>query len=519
MTTPHQVFNSAPSTLAESSGSQTSPQEDSSEIENQAVQNVPSPGPGVPSHRNPATVTTNQRTLSYTNPSEGIITKDFYFFPIPQRLQHHPHAPVRFNLALNVGFGIASTFLIANIYYCQPILVQLSTSFDVTYNEVSRIPTLIQAGYATGLLLISPLGDLIRRRPLPLLLTFISIILTIPLAVTHSISVFESFSFLVGATSVVPQILIPLAADLSPPERRATALSIVLSGLLLGILIARVMAGIIAQFVTWRIVYYVAMGVQGIILIMLYWMLPDYPQRNKGITYWGILWSMMKFLVREPVVVQAALVCISSMATFANFWVTLTFLLDGPPYYYSTIVIGLFGLIGIFGVAMAPLVGRAVDNLVPWFATMIGSLGLVVFQAIQTGAGGINISAVILTAFGIDVFRQMQQVSVTNQVFGLEFKARARLNAILIISLFIGQVMGTSVGTKVYTQYGWRPAAALSVAWTGFSILVLLLRGPNCGRYTWIGWEGGFEVRKSRIDTHHGLDGSDLEKVAEPRRP
>lgn len=201
-------------------------------------------------------------------------------------------------------------------------IVQLSESFEVTYNEVSRIPTLIQAGYAAGLLLISPLGDLVRRRPLVLLLSFSALCLTIPLPVTHNIVVFEAFSFLVGMATVVPQILMPLAADLAPPHRRATALSIVLSGLMFGILIARVLAGVIGEFTSWRVVYYVAIGVQVAVVVMLYCLLPDYPQRNNDISYFGIIWSMAKFLITEPLLVQAVLVNIASMATFTNFWVS-----------------------------------------------------------------------------------------------------------------------------------------------------------------------------------------------------
>lgn len=36
--------------------------------------------------------------------------------------------------------------VVANLYYCQPLLIEYSRSFSVTYDEVSRIPTLIQAG-------------------------------------------------------------------------------------------------------------------------------------------------------------------------------------------------------------------------------------------------------------------------------------------------------------------------------------------------------------------------------------
>ena len=83
----------------------------------------------------------------------------------------------------------------------------------------------------------------------------------------------------------------------------------------------------------------------------------------------------------------------------------------------------------------APLIGRAVDKLVPWLATVVATIGLLVFQAVQTGAGGIHIAAVIIVCFGIDVFRQMQQVSLTSAVFGIDATARSRLNAIVLISV------------------------------------------------------------------------------------
>ncbi|GBE85456.1 hypothetical protein SCP_0706430 [Sparassis crispa] len=426
------------------------------------------------------------------------ITKDFGFLPIPPSLRYDPEHPAHFGLLLNATFGIASTFIVANLYYCQPLLIQFSKSFNVTYDEVSRIPTLVQAGYATGLLTISVLGDLLRRRPLLLFLIFISSSLTIGLAVTKSLVAFEVLTFLVGMMSIAPQILMPLAADLAPPERRASALSIVLAGLLLGVLIARVVAGVIAQFVTWRVVYYLAIGLQFGVLLLLYLVLPDYPARNKGATYIGIMASMVKFLFTEPLLVQAVFINIPSSACFTNFWVTLTFLLGGPPYHYSTLVIGLFGLVGMFGVAMAPLVGRVIDGLVPWFCALFAVLALLVFQAIQVGAGGVNIAAVVLVCFGLDVFRQMCQVSLTTSVFGLDANARSRLNAVLIISIFIGQR---------------RPAAALSLAWTGFMLGVLLLRGPNVPRYTWFGYAGGFEVRKRKLDERARLAEEDVEKA------
>jgi hypothetical protein len=58
--------------------------------------------------------------------------------------------------------------------------------------------------------------------------------------------------------------------------------------------------------------------------------------------------------------------------------------------------------------------------------------------------------------------------------------------------------MGTSVGTEVFVKFGWRAGAALSLGWTGLQVLFLLVRGPHCRRYTWFGYEGGFEARKRK---------------------
>jgi hypothetical protein len=89
-----------------------------------------------------------------------------------------------------------------------------------------------------------------------------------------------------------------------------------------------------------------------------------------------------------------------------------------PSTVYSRLVIGLFGLVGMFGVALGPFVGRRIDKVVPWYGSLFAILMSTVFQAIQTGAGGINVAPVVIATIGLDVFRQMIQVSLTTAVFG-----------------------------------------------------------------------------------------------------
>ena len=66
-------------------------------------------------------------------------------------------------------------------------------------------------------------------------------------------------------------------------------------------------------------------------------------------------------------------------------------------------------------------------------------------------------------------------------------------------------MMGTSVGSFVFLKYGWRAAAALNMALITFELAILLVRGPHCSRYTWFGYEGGIEPRKSVIEERKRL--------------
>ena len=92
----------------------------------------------------------------------------------------------------------------------------------------------------------------------------------------------------------------------------------------------------------------------------------------------------------------------------------------------------------MFGVLVGPFTGRLTDNIIPWYATLVATSVLLVFQSVQTAAGGINVSAVVIACFGLDAARQMQQVSLTTAVLryaSLPMVSRHDNNDHLIASL------------------------------------------------------------------------------------
>lgn len=176
---------------------------------------------------------------------------------VPPRRRFVPQSDVHFSWPLNFLFGLASTATAANMYYSYPVLNKVAAGFDVSYEGASLIPTLLQAGYGAGILFICPLGDRWRLRPLILGLITSTLLLWVGLCICGDFRTFCALSFVTGFTTVTPQLMLPLASALAPPARRATAISIVFSGLMLGILLPRVLSGVVTELTSWRTVYWV----------------------------------------------------------------------------------------------------------------------------------------------------------------------------------------------------------------------------------------------------------------------
>lgn len=79
---------------------------------------------------------------------------------------------------------------------------RIAKDFGASNEDVALIPTLAQAGHAIGSLAISPLGDLVRRRQLVLLLVTVCSLLSIGLALAKSVAMLQGLSFLIGITTV-----------------------------------------------------------------------------------------------------------------------------------------------------------------------------------------------------------------------------------------------------------------------------------------------------------------------------
>lgn len=354
-----------------------------------------------------------------------------------------------------VLFMAACTGLIvANLYYCQPLIVLIAEEFKITETNAGTIAYLTQAGYAIGLFFMVPLGDKIERKKQILITTFASIIALIIAATAKSFLVLEIASFLIGATSIVPQLILPLAASLSQPEKRGKVVGTIMSGLLVGILLSRTLSGFIGEIWGWRSMFWIAAGICLLLFFVIQKQFPYSKPDFQG-SYGKLIQSLFTLIKTQPLLREATLINMFCFAQFGAFWTTMVLLLSKEPFSFNSATIGLFGIVGASGALAAPLVGKLGDKGNSRVAVGYGCLlmlaSFIIFYFSESSIVGIIIGIVF-----IDIGLQGVHISNQTRIYSLLPEARNRMNTVYMSFSFLGTALGSAYGLLLWKIGEWQ---------------------------------------------------------------
>ena len=384
-----------------------------------------------------------------------------------------PSAETALSKSLLLLMALSAGMTVANLYYNQPLLADIGRTFGVGPDAVGFISTFTQIGYALGMFLFVPLGDIKERKGLITILLALVCISLIGVATAQNLPWIYAASFAVGITTIVPQILVPLAATLAAPGEQGKAVGTVMSGLLLGILLTRTVSGLIGGTWGWRLMYALAAAAMLALLVLLRIKLPS-NRPTTELRYGQLLGSMGSLIKRYATLRESALIGGANFAAFSIFWTALSFYLEGEPYRYSSQIAGLFGLVGAAGALGAPIVGRMADRLrTEWIIGFLLLLNLLAY--LLFGLWGGYLWALIAGVILLDLGVQGTQVANMARIYALEPPARSRLNTVQMVTTFLGGAIGSSLGSFAWRHWGWRGVCLAGGATVLFGIVVWAL--------------------------------------------
>jgi predicted MFS family arabinose efflux permease len=376
-------------------------------------------------------------------------------------------------LLMSVATGLA----VAGNYFAQPLLDLIGRELGVGPSSAALVVTAAQVGYAVGLLLLVPLGDLLERRRLAVSLYAATAVFLLVSAVAPNGTVLLVSTALTGLTSVGAQVVVPLAATLADPAERGRVIGTVMTGLMLGLLLARTASGTLSELGGWRTVYWVTAALMALMAVLLRIFLPRLGGDDgdgRRLSYPGLLRSTLAMFRYEPLLRWRAAIGALSLASFSVLWTALTFLLVRSPYDWSESAVGLFGLVGAVGALTASVAGRLADRGRVQAVTGAGTVLLVVsWPALAAGAD--SLLWLLVGVIVVDLAHQAVLNSSQNVLYALRPEARNRINSAFLTAFFAGGAAGSALASVVWVYGGWAGVCLLGAVLSAGTVALWLL--------------------------------------------
>lgn len=336
-------------------------------------------------------------------------------------------------------------------YYSQPLIHSIQQYFAVTEGQAALTVTFAQVSYALGLLFIVPMGDVVNKTKfIPLLMCLCALGLFVS-AFSVNLPMLWLGTIIAGMFSVAAQILIPLATMTVNPEKTGEVVGFLMSGLLVGILLSTSLAGLFSNLFHWKMIYVVS----GILMLILAYALKSrlpYVMRMK-LNYGQVFVSMGQLLKQEKRLVLRALSGAFAFATVSILFSTIALLLTAA-HHLPDLMIGMVGLVGIFGALSTQYIGKYADQGYTKQLTWMGC-GLFIISWICFYFGQIYLLSYILGFALIQLALALVHTSNQSIIFRLRPDAKSRINAIYMTAYFTGGACGSALGIFSWNHGGW----------------------------------------------------------------
>lgn len=378
--------------------------------------------------------------------------------------------PVFRRTALALAAAGFSTFAV--LYAVQPLLPIYAEDFGVSPAESSLALSLPCGLLAVALLVVSPLSEVWGRKPVMLASLFASAILTIVAAMVPSWHGFLALRGLAGLTaSGLPAVAMAYLAEEMDGRAIGLAMGLLVGGNALGGMSGRLISGVMADHVSWRIGL-ATIGLLALCAALAFW---RWLPASRSFVARRLAWrevpasfghhfrdAGLPWLFAEAFLLMGGFVCIYNYIGFR--------LLD-PPFSLSQTVIGLIFSVYVAGMVSSPVTGELASRFgrrrVLWLATGAGLAGILMTlsDSLVLIVGG-----VVVTTVGFFGAHSVASGWVGRRAL----RDRAQASSVYLCMYYLGSsVLGTA-GGWFFAHGGWNGVVLFVAGLYGLALAVAL---------------------------------------------
>src|SRR5262245_37598116 len=354
------------------------------------------------------------------------------------------------------------------IHFQTPMLPELAREFGATAAEVGWVPTLSFAGFLSGTLFLSPLGDSFDKRRLILAKLCCLTLAMIAMGAAPSLPLLVAAGLFAGIGASLSQDVVPLA----PPGERGRAVGTVLSGLFLGILFGRIGGGFVTAQLGWRWMYAISAAMLVVMAIAMAARCPSVPPKTR-LAYRALMRSLLELLRTRADLRRASGVQYLLGTCYGGFWATLA-LMIAAVHGLGPTAAGLIGIPGAAGILVARPAGRWMDRGGVRQVVTAG-IALVMAAYFAFSFAVLTVAAIIVGAVLLDA--GLRAAMVANQAFvtGVDPQTRSRSNTIFSVHNWGGYATGAFLASLAWSRVGWFGVCAVGVVASAAALALYLV--------------------------------------------
>jgi predicted MFS family arabinose efflux permease len=379
--------------------------------------------------------------------------------------------------------AIACAVGVGNVYLAQAVTPLVASGLHVAAASAALVVTATQFGYTAGIFLLVPLSDRFAHRWLIVTLLALAGLGLLAAAAAPVLPALIGAAAFVGVTTVVAPVIGSMAAGLAAAGRRGVVSGTLLSGSLGGMLLSRVLGGVIAEHFGWRAPYLASAVVTLVLAVILARALPGTSPSSTQ-RYPALLAETVRLLRTQPGLRRSTYYQAMVFAGFSAVWTQVAFLLTGPRYHLSTTAVGMLALVNAATMVCTPVAGRWVDRHGPDVVNLVclpAVIAAAALLALGSHGGTIGITSLVAGTLLLDVAMQSGMVANQVRIYALGTETAGRLKTAYMTGAYLAGGLGSWLGTRAYTLFGWTGVCALVALLAGLALARHLTPAPTAG--------------------------------------